>query len=213
MGTSKHSTNTNSQYQPCGLQPSSSKNISASNLPGANSSSIKKSRTSKTFNNSETSSNDKYNYESMKNFLQQSSGEVLARFQITISYGGIIESFVANLERGLQINLDSNYNELFKKRDEVMKELIEEIGTNVKVFKYSGGGIILKFKKKQLKAYRLCQHRVFFSRFGGEKLQKIERSCETSGRSSSVAFCYRKYFAGLKNGQVSDFTTTFKFGT
>jgi len=53
--------------------------------------------------------------------------EILSRFQITVSYGGIIEStFNANLERGLQINLHKDYNEDIKKHDEVMRDLIEE---------------------------------------------------------------------------------------
>ena len=80
-----------------------------------------------------------------------------------------------------------------------------------RIIQNSKGGIILKFKKKQLKIYRLCQQRVFFNRFGGKSSQKIERSCAAYGRRSSRVFCYHSYTSGLKKGHISDFTTTIRF--
>ena len=48
------------------------------------------------------------------------------------------ENFIRALDKGLQINLHNNFNEGIKKVDEVMEELIEDVGNNVVTFKYAG---------------------------------------------------------------------------
>ena len=45
---------------------------------------------------------------------------------------------IRQLDKGLQINLHKNYNEGIKKGDAVMKELIEDVGDNMKTFMYAG---------------------------------------------------------------------------
>merc|ERR1719427_687808 len=114
--TSNYSPNTISQCQTCKLRPNSSNKLPASNLPGSSNSNIHNFGTSKTFGKSETfSTKNNYNCESMNNILQLSS-DVLSQFQITITYGGITEStFIASLNRGLQIDLNKNYNNIIKK--------------------------------------------------------------------------------------------------
>ena len=42
------------------------------------------------------------------------------------------------LDKGMQINLNKNYNPGMKMKDSVIKELIEGVGENVKTFKYAG---------------------------------------------------------------------------
>ena len=79
----------------------------------------------------------------------------------------------------------------------------------LRTIKNSKGGIILKYKNKQLKLFRLCQQRVFLDR--GKKLQKVERSCAQLGKNSHRLFCYDKHVFSLKYGQNSDFTTIIKF--
>ena len=47
-------------------------------------------------------------------------------------------SHICQLDKGLQINLHKNYNEGLKRGDAVMKELIEDVGDNMKTFMYEG---------------------------------------------------------------------------
>ena len=53
-------------------------------------------------------------------------------------YDKIAENHTFQLDKGLQINLHNNFNEGIKKVDEVMEELIEDVGNNVVTFKYAG---------------------------------------------------------------------------
>ena len=53
-------------------------------------------------------------------------------------YDKIAENHIFQLDKGLQINLNKNYNPGMKMKDSVIKELIEGVGENVKTFKYAG---------------------------------------------------------------------------
>ena len=67
------------------------------------------------------------------------TGNELASFEISVIYDKILAGYhICQLDNGLQINLHKNYNEGLKRGDAVMKDLIEDVGDNVKTFKYAG---------------------------------------------------------------------------
>ena len=64
--------------------------------------------------------------------------EEVVSFQVSVIYDKVLAgSHICRLDKGFQINLHENYNEEIK-RGTLMKKLIENVGDNVKTFKYSG---------------------------------------------------------------------------
>ena len=52
----------------------------------------------------------------------------------------LVASFICKLDKypSFQLNFGENYNIRIKRGDDVMKGLVEDVGLNVKTFKYSG---------------------------------------------------------------------------
>jgi len=150
----------------------------------------------------------------------------LASFQVSVIYDKMLQNYHCQLDKGLQINLDKNYNEGIRRGDAVMKELIEDVGSNVKTFKYKGdydrvtniitsskGGIILKLERGTLKVYRLCQCRVYVGSYGCQDYQKVCRSSSETGPVPFEVFSFHKFVSGYQNSQLHSHVTTIRFGS
>jgi len=151
--------------------------------------------------------------------------EDLSCFKVNVIYDKMGEIHIYRLDKGLQINLNKKYKFGIKKVDEVMEELIEDVGNNVVTFKYAGnydqvtkiisssrGGIILKYERGSLKVFRLCQCRVFVAKYGSQVFQKVPRSTIDSGVDLQV-FNFYTFVNRLQNNQVSSHVTTLRFGS
>jgi len=151
--------------------------------------------------------------------------EDLSCFKVNVIYDKMGEIHIYRLDKGLQINLNKKYKFGIKKVDEVMEELIEDVGNNVVTFKYAGnydqvtkiisssrGGIILKYERGSLKVFRLCQCRVFVASYGSQVFQKVPRSTIDSGPMPLEVFNFYTFVNILQNNLVSSHVTTFRFG-